>query len=94
MYYVYILYSPGKNRYYVGSTIDVHGRLDQHNLHYYSGASTRIADDWHLYLSVECETKSQALKLEKFIKKMRNREFYMRMKNDEELRKSLLHRFL
>ncbi len=71
MHFVYILYTPSKDRYYVGESAFVSGRLDQHNEGFYKGAATKLASDWELFLEIECSDRSQALKIERFIKKNR-----------------------
>ena len=67
MHLVYILYSPTKDRYYVGETAFVSGRLEQHNSGFYKSAVTKIASDWEMFLKIECADRSQALKIERFI---------------------------
>ncbi|WP_339607915.1 GIY-YIG nuclease family protein, partial [uncultured Roseivirga sp.] len=70
MHFVYILYTPSKDHYYVGESAFVSGRLDQHNEGLYKGA-TKLASDWELFLEIECSDRSQALKIEHFIKKQK-----------------------
>ncbi|NOX85227.1 MAG: GIY-YIG nuclease family protein, partial [Chlorobi bacterium] len=45
-YYLYIIYSPFLDRYYVGHTSDLEGRLRRHNTHH--GGYTGKANDWKL----------------------------------------------
>jgi putative endonuclease len=65
-YYVYILYSPKLNKYYVGFTVEVSHRLEQHN----SGISTFTSRGipWDLVHTFETETIEEAKVLEKSIK--------------------------
>ena len=64
---VYILYSVKSSRYYVGQTADINKRLKRHNLG--SVASTRSGVPWILVLQIEVETRSEAVFLERRIKK-------------------------
>ena len=93
-HFVYFLYTPTRDRYYVGETCDLEGRIAQHNNGYYAAASTRGIKDWELFLFIECRSRRQALRLERFIKKMRNRKFYFKLKEDTQLQKVLLDKFL
>ena len=64
---VYILYSDKSSRYYVGQTTDIDKRLKRHN----SGIvpSTKNGVPWILVLQLEVSTRSEAMILEKKIKK-------------------------
>ena len=75
MHYLYIIYSKSKNRYYVGESVNPDERLIAHNNHKYSLSYTKIANDWKIVLSYPFEKKEQALKAEKFIKKMKSKQF-------------------
>ena len=81
-HFVYILYSLSADRFYVGETVNVSERIKQHNSGFYDGSYSKQAKDWELYFEIECTSRSQALKFEKFIKKMRNRNFYFRLKEN------------
>lgn len=93
LHYVYIIYSESFDRFYIGETVDVAGRIMQHNTGFYDGSSTKYASDWSLYLSIRCENRIQALKLERFIKQMKSRKFINKLKGDSELVNGLLKRF-
>ena len=75
MHFVYIIYSKKSDKYYVGETTDVEQRIHWHNSHYFKRASTVIADDWELCLSINCKNIQQARKIEKYIKQMKSRVF-------------------
>jgi putative endonuclease len=70
MYYVYILYSPGKDRYYIGQTQDVEIRLQQHCINRNLGI-----DDWVLRYTEKYITRSEAVKREKEIKNKKRRAY-------------------
>ncbi len=70
---VYIIYSPTLDRYYTGHTVDLAGRLEQHN----SGVSkfTSKATDWHLSYEELYTTRTEAIKREKEIKSKKSRKY-------------------
>ena len=72
-FYVYILYSPSKDKYYVGSCEDMDVRIVQHN----SGRnkSTRHGLPWEIKKIETYTSRSEAVQRELFIKKMKSRKF-------------------
>jgi len=72
-YYVYIIYSQSLDKYYVGYTHDPEERLGKHN----AGAttSTRRGVPWKLMYIEEYENKTDAIKRENQIKRMKSRKF-------------------
>lgn len=93
MHFCYILYSPSKNRFYIGETENLSRRLIEHNLHTFKSASTVIADDWQVYLSIEMPDRSKARNLEKFIKKMKSQTFIQKLKSDCIFKSEIITRF-
>ena len=67
MNFVYILYSQRKKRYYTGQTKDLVKRLERHN----SGKvkSTALGMPWEIVWHMLVENRTEALVLEKIIKK-------------------------
>ena len=65
--FVYILYSEKRSRYYVGQTANIDNRLKRHNQG--SVPSTKNGAPWKLVLQIKCSSRSEALILEKKIKK-------------------------
>ena len=65
--YVYILYSETIKRYYVGQTADIESRLERHNNGYVK--STKRGLPWKLVYKIEVHSRSEALILERKIKK-------------------------
>lgn len=78
----YIIYSPSSDLFYVGSCLNFEERLEKHNSHYFSKAFTHKASDWIKFVRIENLSQPEARFLEAFIKKMRNREFYLKLKNN------------
>jgi len=64
MHWVYIIYSPLKDRFYVGETINVEERLLQHYEGYYLHASTSFTRDWKLKKVFSVDNRPAALKVE------------------------------
>jgi putative endonuclease len=73
MYWIYIIKSSSANRYYIGQTANLKNRIHHHN----AGREkyTRIASDWQLVFSKEYQTRTQAQKVENFIKKQKSKAF-------------------
>ena len=71
MYAVYILYSSKLDRYYIGYSSDIAGRLRRHNDH--SKGYTNAGKPWILVYSEDYENKSDASAREKQLKKLKNR---------------------
>jgi len=82
-HFVYILKSYSTDKYYVGSSIDPYRRLTWHNKG--TNKSTRGGVPWRLEHVISCQTKSDALKLEKFIKRQKSRKFIERVINGEKV---------
>ncbi|WP_396181976.1 GIY-YIG nuclease family protein, partial [Flavobacterium sp.] len=66
MFYVYILFSSSKSKYYIGQTSDIENRLNRHNSGF--SLSTKYGIPWELVQIFMCETRSEAILLEKKIK--------------------------
>jgi putative endonuclease len=66
MFYVYILQSQARRKYYVGSTQDVANRLREHNAG--ESLSTRTDIPWEVVHIEEFYTRSEAVRKEKQIK--------------------------
>ncbi|MEM2772324.1 MAG: GIY-YIG nuclease family protein [Candidatus Pacearchaeota archaeon] len=80
MYFVYIIYSPSKNRFYVGFTNNLEDAIRRHN-NKRSGYRkfTRQASDWELKYYESFKDKSEALKREKEIKKKKSRKYLIKL---------------
>ncbi len=68
---VYILQSESTGRYYCGQSEDVERRVRQHNDPEYQGSKTtkHFAGPWELVWQMKCADRSEAVLLEKRIKK-------------------------
>ncbi|MFN7313099.1 MAG: GIY-YIG nuclease family protein [Bacteroidota bacterium] len=79
MYTVYILYSDTFDSFYIGYSANVQTRLKQHN----DGLtkSTKAKIPWRLVYTEIFQTKSEAIKRERFLKDQKNKSFYKRLAN-------------
>ena len=75
MHYFYILHSDTLDRYYTGETSNLDVRLDLHNFHHFKNSFTKSASDWKIVLKKECKNRNKSLYLEKFVKRMKSKEF-------------------
>jgi putative endonuclease len=71
MYFVYILYSPKCNRYYIGFSADVTARLERHNAG--KVTATKNCRPYFLKAAKEFPTETDARKEEYRLKKMKSR---------------------
>ncbi len=81
MFKVYILYSPSIDKFYIGHTNNMQARLEKH-----LQGTTRFTSqvkDWQLVYSEDYKTKSEAMKRENYIKKMKSRKFIIELINSK-----------
>ena len=71
MFYVYILYSLSLNKYYVGYSSGVGGRVYKHNAKH--KGFTAAAKDWQVVYTEAFNSKAEATKREKQIKQWKSR---------------------
>ena len=71
-YYVYILFSLSIRKYYIGQTKDVKERLNRHN----SGREkyTTKGKPWQLEFYSWCDSRAEAMQLERKLKNLRSQE--------------------
>ena len=70
---VYILYSKILNKFYIGQTHDLNERIFMHIEKQFEDSFTAKANDWELFHSITCKSRTQAMKIESHIKKMKSR---------------------
>ena len=76
-WFVYILYSENIDRYYVGSTDDLEWRLERHNMGW--GKFTKGGIPWKLVYREVYQSKTEALKREREIKRKKSRKYIERL---------------
>ena len=77
MYYVYILYSNNRDRFYTGHTSDVGSRFIRHNLG--KNRSTKSGRPWRLVYAESFESRSEAVQRERQIKSMKDRNYILEL---------------
>jgi putative endonuclease len=77
MYYCYILYSQKIDKFYIGSTGDLEGRLHRHNTS--SKGFTSTGKPWELKYYEAFEEKSDALGRETQLKKWKSRDAILKL---------------
>ncbi len=73
MFTTYILYSKKIDSFYIGSTSDIHDRLQRHN----SGRSkyTKRGIPWSIVFEKSFDTKSEAYQYELYLKSQKSRKY-------------------
>ena len=92
MQIVYILHSQKLSRFYIGYTSNLETRLEFHH-NAMQDKFTYNADDWQLYLKIECETQNQAKAIENHMKKMKSSRYIESLNKYPEMICKLLERF-
>ncbi len=72
LFIVYILYSPIKDKYYIGFSSNLAERIIRHNQK--SKGFTGNVNDWKIVFTQEFATKTEALAREKQIKSWKSKE--------------------
>ncbi|UZD24343.1 GIY-YIG nuclease family protein [Algoriphagus halophytocola] len=89
---VYILYSRSLDKFYIGYTADFTARLAFHNSAQ-NKIWTKRGQPWEVHLLIDRLEKSQALKMEKHLKKMKSRNYLLELKADPSAIDGLMRRF-
>ena len=92
MHFVYILHSVKINRFYIGYTSNLDVRMQFHE-DAESRKFTYNADDWTLFFTITCESKFQALAIEKHIKAMKSKVYIENLKKYPEMVEKLLKKY-
>jgi putative endonuclease len=90
---VYILHSATLNRYYIGFTTNFDLRLEFHFSDEQTRKFTHKANDWEVFLTVDCSSKKQGLFIEKHIKNMKSKIYIENLKKYPEITSKLLLKY-
>ena len=83
MYYIYFIYSAGFDKYYVGYSDNPDRRLVEHNTMEFN-TFTKKHRPWKLvYFFPVSTSRSDAMKIEKFIKKQKSKKLIERIINEK-----------
>ncbi len=92
MHLVYILHSQKLDRFYIGYSSNFEERIEFHK-NAPAHKFTAKADDWTLFHSIHCNSKPQALSIEKHIKKMKSKTYIQNLKKYPEITQKLLIKY-
>jgi len=90
---VYILYSETIDRFYIGYTRNLESRLRQHLTSPNKTRFTAQANDWEVYFLIPELDYWEAIQIEKYIKRMRNRAFMERLKRNPKIIEKIRKKF-
>jgi putative endonuclease len=93
MFFVYILYSQSKGRFYIGQTQNLEERLSQHNSGFFKNSHTHLTNDWKVFHSISCQTRKQAVNIESHIKRARKRKYLEDLQKYPEISKKLIEKY-
>ena len=91
-YVVYILYSRVLDKFYVGSSGLVELRVEFHQHPLEKRKFTARGSPWELVLELACDSKEHALRLERFIKRMKSADFIRRLIASEQMQKEIINK--
>ena len=87
---VYILHAESIDLFYVGSCFDFPTRLTQHNTGAFDASFTHRAKDWAMFFVIEGLDYQMARTIEKHIKAMKSRTYYINLKKYPEIAEKLI----
>jgi putative endonuclease len=90
---VYILYSESIDLFYVGSCLNFTTRLTQHNKGIFDTSFTHRAKDWTVFFVIEDLDYQMARNIEKHIKAMKSRTYYLNLKKYPEISEKLILKY-
>ncbi len=91
-YFVYILHSASRDKYYIGTTDNVDLRLEQHNTGFYKKGFTTKGIPWVLMMSISCNSSKQAYQVERYIKSRKSVKYIQKLIQNTDLHCDLLNR--
>jgi putative endonuclease len=80
---VYIIESIELSTYYIGQTSNITDRLERHNNG--ESISTKSKRPWKLLFTKEFETRSQAVKFERYLKSLKNKKYLNELINSKDV---------
>ncbi|WP_366185599.1 GIY-YIG nuclease family protein [Flavobacterium ovatum] len=89
---VYMLFSEKLGKFYIGFTENLNERLLFHQ-NAENRKFTHNANDWTVFLTIECISKSQGLEIEKHIKSMKSQVYIRNLKLYPEMIEKLQQKY-
>jgi len=90
---VYIIHSVELDKFNIGETSDFEKRFEEHKTGFYKTSFTSKTQDWVLFFMIECESKVQAIKIEKHIKNMKSKKYICNLKKHPEISRKLIEKY-
>ncbi len=81
MHYLYIIHSKKTCRFYIGQSANVENRLGKHNKGHSN--ATKHGVPWELKRVIEFDSKSEAIKAENWLKRMKSRRLIEQITTNE-----------
>jgi putative endonuclease len=85
-HFAYIIYSKSLDLYYIGETEFREERLEQHNTNYYAESYSSKANDWEYVWIISIENRSEARKIEAYLKSMKSRKYIQKLVHDSDFK--------
>jgi len=79
MYFVYILESELDKSFYIGYTSNIENRVHEHN--FGRTGYTKLMRPWKLVYKKEFEVKSEAIKYERYLKRLKSKIYIVQLIN-------------
>jgi putative endonuclease len=73
--------------------LEISDRLDKHNNQFYGTKYTSKAQDWQIFIVIECSSVSQAIHIERHIKSMKSKVYIENLRKHPEMTQKLLERY-
>ncbi len=90
---VYIIYSKEIDWFYIGSCLNLGARLKKHNQGVFSSSFTSKTNDWTIFYHIKDLSEYTARKMERHIKRMRNRAYLLNIKKYPEISQKLIEKY-
>ena len=87
---VYILYAPGSDKFYIGSTKDLDQRILFHQVREFTRSFTAKYSDWELFYEIPNLSNKSARQIELHIKRMKSRKYFENLKTFPEIAQRLM----
>ena len=90
---VYILYSAGAEKYYIGYTKNIVTRINYHHEKEFPSSFTAKYEDWVLFFSIDNIEVSSARKIEGHIKRMKSKVYIENLKKHASISQELIQKY-
>lgn len=79
--------------FYIGQSMNIESRIDMHNQKEFSGSFATQCNDWGLYFTMECNSRRQAILIEKHVRRMKSRKYLANLKTYPEIVEKLKEKY-